>query len=249
MKFIISIVLLSSLISECVWSQVVPVENKSAFVYPELQVSPRASERIAMESRTEAKTRRTQLLPMQISALSTLLAGAGAPNPTDPEKKDRDDVKYSRQVAIGVGLSWLAFSYFFNEDYVPYSRASALLKTLPAKTPQEELVRERIAEEQIEAASTLGKQMMWASVTTNIAAAAYLGNNTVNEGQVYAATAALLALTPIVFRDRWQTVNNYHQEYKKRIYGPIALPTLMSPLSTQANSGNPVPGVLWHLSF
>jgi hypothetical protein len=249
MKFIIGILCLSSLLSQGVWAQSSPADQQSAFVYPELQVSPRASERINMEAKTEVRTRRTQLLPMQISALSTLLAAAGAPNPTDEHKKDRDDVKYSRQVAMGVGVSWLVFSYFFNEDYVPYTRAAALLKTMPDKTPQEELVRERIAEEQIEAASSLGKKMMWASVVTNLAAAGYLGSNTQKEGEVYAGVAAILAFTPIVFKDRWQTVNGYHQEYKKRIYGPITLPTLMSPLTVQASNSSPVPGVIWHLSF
>jgi hypothetical protein len=249
MKFIIGILCLSSLLSQRVWAQSTPADKQNAFLYPELQVSPRASERISMESKTEARTRRTQLLPIQISALSTLLAAAGAPNPTDEHKKDRDDVKYSRQVAMGVSVSWLVFSYFFNEDYIPYTRAAVMLKTLPDKSPQEELVRERIAEEQIEAASSLGKKMMWASVVTNLAAAAYLGSNTEKEGEVYAAAAAILAFTPVVFKDRWQTVNRYHQEYKKRIYGPITLPTLMSPLSLQASNSGPVPGVFWHLSF
>ncbi len=253
MKFIIGILylssLISSLISQAAWAQTTLADKQSAFVYPELQVSPRASERINMEAKTEARTRRTQLLPMQISALSTLLAGAAAPKPTDEFKKERDDVKYSRQVAIGVGVSWLLFSYFFNEDYIPYNKAAALLKTMPDKTPQDELVRERIAEEQIEAASSLGKKMMWASVITNLAAAGYLSNNTSNEGEVYAGVAAILAFTPVVFRDRWQIVNDYHQDYKKRIYGPIALPTLISSPSAVASNSPPVPGVLWHLSF
>lgn len=249
MKLIIGLICVSSLISQWAWSQTTSTENKNAFVYPELQVSPRATERIMMEARTEARTRRTQLLPMQISALSTLLAGAAAPKPTDENKKESDDVKYSRQVAIGVGVAWLAFSYFFNEDYIPYNKAAALLKTMPEKTQQEELVRERIAEEQIEAASSLGRKMMWASVVTNLAAAAYLGNNTANEGEVYAAAAAVLAFAPVVFRDRWQIVNDYHQDYKKKIYGPITLPTLMSPLSPQAKNAGIVPGVLWQLTF
>ncbi len=248
MKLIIALICLSSLFYQVVKAEN-PTEKSSAFVYPELQVSPRASERIAMESKTEAKTRRTQLLPMQVSALATLLAGVSSPKPTDVDKQDRDDVKHSREVAIGVGLAWLGFSVYFNEEYTPYTKANSLLKTMPDKTPQEELVRERIAEENIEAASGLGKKMMWASVVTNLAASAYLGNNTANEGQIYAAAAGLLAFAPIVFRDRWQIVNDYHQEYKKKIYGPITLPTVMTPLSSQAKSDAPIPGVLWQLTF
>jgi hypothetical protein len=248
MKLIIALICLSSLFYQAATAQS-PTEKNNAFVYPELQVSPRASERIAMESRTETKTRRTQLLPLQVSALATLLAGVSSPKPTDVDKQDRDDVKHSRQVAIGVGLAWLGFSVYFNEEYMPYTKANALLKTMPDKTPQEELIRERIAEENIEASSSLGKKMMWASVATNLAAAAYLGNNTANEGQVYAAVAGLLAFAPVVFRDRWQIVNDYHQEYKKKIYGPITMPTLMAPLSSQAKAEAPIPGVLWQLTF
>lgn len=251
MKFIIIVVSLSSLISTAAWS-----ESRSglSLAYPELQVSPRASERILMEARTEAKTRKTQLLPLQISALSTLLAGASAPKPLDPDKRDRDDVKFSRSLAIGVGVSWLAFSYFLNEDYTPYLKAQSILKSMPDKTVQEELVRERMAEEQIEAASSLGKKMMWASVTTNLAASIYLAGNTSSEGNIYAAAAALLSFTPLVFRDRWQTVHCYHQDYKKRIYGPLALPTLLqAPTADGKGDGSAhlafVPGVNWQMSF
>ena len=194
------------------------------------------------------------MLPIQISALSTLLAGALAPKPLDPDKRDRDDVKYSRSVAMVVGLSWLAFSYFFNEDYLPYTKAQSLLKTMPDKTLQEDLVRERMAEEQIDAASSLGQKMMWASVVTNLAASFYLANNTASEGFVYAGAAAVLSFAPVIFRDRWQIVHGYHQDYKKRIYGPIALPTLLQAPSIASNGESNsslalVPGFSWQMRF
>ncbi len=203
-----------------------------------------------MEAKNEMKTHRTQLLPLQFSALSTFLAGAVAGKPTDTEKRDRDDVKYSRQVAMGVGLSWLTFSYFFNEEYMPYSKAQSIVKAMPEQNSQDQLVRERIAEEHIAAAASLGRKLMWASTVTNLAACAYLANNTNNEGAVYAATAGLLSLAPLVFRDRWQIVDEYHQDYKKRIYGPITMPTLMaSPIAAHTSKVEMVPGVLWSFNF
>lgn len=260
MKFIISLACLSSLVSLTAFAEARPPQEASStalvsstaqerveFAYPELQVSPRASERVLMEARTESKSRKIQLLPIQVSALSTLLAGALAPKPTDPQKSEKDDVKYSRQVAVGVGLSWLVFSYFFNEEYSPYIKAYSVIKGMPDKTAQDELVRERIAQEHIEAAAFLGKKMMWASAATNLAASVYLASNTANEGAVYAAAAGLLSFAPFVFRDRWQTVNHYHQEYKKRIYAPIAMPTLM--LSPRVASTSVVPGFTWQLNF
>lgn len=262
MNFIISLACLSSLVSLTAFAQARPTQETSPstsssvplkqsgqeeFAYPELQVTPRASERVLMEARTEGKNRKFQILPIQVSALSTLLAGALAPEPTDPEKKGRDDVKYSRQAAVGVGLSWLVFSYFFNEAYSPYIKSHGVLKSMPEKTAQDMLVRERIAQEHIEAASSLGRKLMWASVVSNLAASAYLGNNTGNEGGIYAAAAGLLSFAPLVFRDRWQTVDSYHQEYKKRIYAPIAMPIVMASPHKLAQSA--VPGFIWQMDF
>jgi hypothetical protein len=200
--------------------------EESALLYPELQVSPRATERIELEVRREEASIKRSMLPIQLSAATTLLAGLLAPDPKDKIKAASEDVDYSRQAAIGVGVSWLALSYYLGESYRPYARARSEYQGLPKTTQQQELSRERIAEEHIEAAGSLGKKLMWGSVITNALAAGFVGSHTEGDGKLYTTIAGLAAFAPLLFKDHWQRIDGYHQEYKKKIYAPIAMPML-----------------------
>lgn len=226
-----------------------PAFAEGTVTYPELQVTPRASERIQMEAKTERSGRWTQHLPLQISALMTLTSGLYAQNSKpDEDKVNPDDAKWARNTAIGVGAAWLIGSYLLSENYTPYTKSVATLQSLSAKTPQENLTRERIAEEHIEAASKIGDRIMWASTITNLGASAYLAGKSGKEASIVAGVSSLLAFAPLVFKYNWQTVHTYHQEYKKKIYGPIAMPTLIETHSRFAKN-EIVPGVSWLMSF
>lgn len=211
-------------------------QDKGLYLYPELQVSPRASERVEMEAKAEEANTRRSLLPLQISAAATLVTGLLAPEPTDPFDAAEDDVDYSRQAAIAVGASWLAASYYISKNYRPYTKARSEVAALPKGTAQQDLTRERIAEERIESAGSLAKKMMWASVATNFVASAYVGSNSNGDGKLYASLSALAALSPLFFEDRWQHVDRYHQDYKKKIYAPIAMAGLV-PSSQGVTAG------------
>jgi hypothetical protein len=223
--------------------------SDAQLTYPELLVTPRASERIQMEAKTEKSSRMTQHLPLQISSLMTLVSGLySQSNKPDPSSVNPDDAKWASNAAIGVGAAWLIGSYILSESYTPYTKAVGVLQAMPTKTPQETLARERIAEEHIEAAGKTGDRIMWASAITNLAASAYLAGKSSRDGAVFAGVSGLLAFSPLVFRYNWQTVSQYHQDYKKKIYGPIAMPMLMETHSRFAKNEF-VPGVSWLLSF
>ena len=215
-------------------------------IYPELQVSPRASDRIMMEAKTERNEKWSRHYPMQMSALATLLSGIYAESSKPTKEVIADDAKWAKTTAVLVGTAWLGISYFMTENYNPYSKANLALQSMPNKTMQEQLTKERIAEEDIEAAASVGNKLMWASIFTNFVASANLTSYTGKDGQIVAGISTLLSLSPLIFRYKWQTVNSYHQEYKKKIYGPITMPTL---LNTSNNQASYVPGITWLLTF
>ena len=212
--------------------------------YPELQVSPRASERLLMEARHENKDNKHNFLAIQASAAMTLLAGvyAGSQQPSE-DKVSSQEASQARNVAIGIGAGWLAATYFLEQNYRPYTKGLNDIKSLPSSTPQEQLTRERLAEEQIDSAAGLGSRLMWMSLITNLGASSYLASRSEKEPSAVAYVSAVMAFAPLVFRTNWQTVGAYHHEYKKKIYGPIVSSGLFQ------NSTHLSPGLIVSWNF
>lgn len=187
------------------------------FDYPELMVSPLASERLTQEASKEDSRKWTNFLPIQVSALSTLVAGAAftVKYPTDGN---------SGLFGIGVGAGWIAATTLLALSYHPYQSGLEDLKAYPAGSKKQNLVRERMAEETINAAGSLSKRLMWISIATNFSASMVMASRS-QEGSfgLYAAIgSAALSFTPFLFRDSWQNVARSQREYKKKIYAPIA---------------------------
>jgi hypothetical protein len=213
------------------------------YEYPELLVTPRASERLEMETRKEAAAKWTRMVPLQVSALSTFAAGVlqfGNVN------LSRDSGEYSPWVGLGVGGGWLAVTAALSAMYQPYASGVAEVKAIQGNGKREQLARERMAEEAIDAAAALGRRLMWLSVATNFVASAYMLSKaeTSSMAQVADGVAMALALTPLLFQSRWQDVAAEQRDYKKKIYGPIAsggfLPTA---------DGKVVPGMTLSFMF
>ncbi len=211
------------------------VEKSDAFEYPELLVTPSASKRLKMEAAQEEKSVWTSHWPVQTSALMTLTAGvlgmgdAGNKNDkTDANgQKVKSDAKpsvyYAGLAGIGVGTGWLVTTVLFSSSYRPYQTGQKEIGKLPDKDRKDALMKERFAEEYIEKPASIGSRLMWISVFTNfgtgVAIAASAG---ADETKVAGGLAAVLAFTPLLFQYRWQQVMNYHEEYKKKIYGPLS---------------------------
>lgn len=200
----------------------VGAQASQTFQYPELVVTPRASERLQMEAEHESRGRWTAHLPIQISALTTLASSfmVGA----DSVYQARDPGGYARLAGAVVGAGWIAGTVALSALYQPNQSAHSEIQALPGKTERERLVRERMAEEAIESQAKLGRRLMWLSVLTNAGASGYMvmKSNPMSFAGISAIGATVASFAPVVFQYRWQQVAREQRKYKKRIYGPIA---------------------------
>jgi hypothetical protein len=218
-------------------------------MYPELQVTPRASDRIGLERKYEADNAWTAHLPVQVSALSTLVAGVmiqGAdldPDLTGDDKTDAEDAqKYAGLLGIGVGAAWLGITYWASSQYRPYAKAYKEVKRIKGKSKRAQLTRERLAEEELNRLRTLGKRIRWISAISNFAASSYMGSVDVDPEarmpQLVANLSAAVSLLPLFLPYRWEHVADEQESYKKKIYGPVSYaPIMMDPFVGTRASG------------
>jgi len=239
---------------------------KDELTYPELEVVPLASERLKMEEKKEGLAFYREL---QISAAATLLAGIYqighyenvntetssdplAPSPDDGWDEKLAENQASPLVGMAVGGGWLAATFLLNKFFTPYSDGLAAIAPYAdgekkGMSRRQILLRERLAEESINRASSFSTRLVWTSVITNAAANIYMASHA-REGTAAAlidATAAILAFTPLLFPTRWSIVAGEHQNYKKRIYAPIS----SSATLLNDGQGGLVPGIMLAFSF
>ncbi|MGE0615158.1 MAG: hypothetical protein AB7P04_05930 [Bacteriovoracia bacterium] len=188
--------------------------------YPELMVTPLASDRLGMLAKDEPGTQWTMHLPIQISALATTLAGI-----TYTPKASVVSPDPTQAIAIGVGAGWLAVSTFLAATYKPYQSGLVSIKDLPTKTKRDQLTKECLAEEALEKPASLARRLMWVSIATNASASAYLLSKA--DTGTFGAIAMAAAFAPLLFQYKWQDVARSQREYKKRIYAPVAGATLL----------------------
>jgi hypothetical protein len=214
------------------------------FDYPELQVTPRASERIATEAARESSTRWLSFAPFQVSAAATLTAGIAQLANPDPGK---DPQGVSGLAGTIVGGTWLVTTFALEAMYHPYASAEQDISGMPTKTPREQLVRERYAEEAIHSASRLAWRLKWLSVLTNLGSNLYMVTQAKSQtfSQVMDGVGAAFAFAPLVFRTHWQDVADEQESYKKRIYAPIASATVLREPGTNSVA----PGAVLMMSF
>lgn len=198
------------------------------FDYPELLVSPPASQRLKMESQREKKDGALlEWIPLQLGAVASIFSGLGAMRdqgkPPTATENYKDSVKFSGQIAVLNGLGWLGATAALSVISQPYQSGWRDIQKLPQGSKQDRLTRERLAEEALEAPSNLAKRLSYVALGTNsLSAGLILRSANDPLTKILAASQVLLAATPFIFPSRWQEVFNQHLEYKKRIYGPIA---------------------------
>jgi len=214
------------------------------FEYPELNVTPRASDRIDQEAAQEHGRRWSRHAPIIFSGLMTFSAGLVQYTNVD---LTQDPDKNSPIPAVLAGGAWLGVMSYLATSYNPYSTASKELAGMPKKTVREQLSRERYAEAQIAEAASLAKKLRWLSVLSNAGVSIYLTTK-VNTGTV-AHAMDLIALgasfTPLVFRNYWERVGNEQADYKKRIYAPVA----STGFTAEPMTGAPSPTFFLSLFF
>jgi len=216
-----------------------------ALNYPELEVTPKASERLKSEAEKERYNRWLLNWPVQLSALGTLSAGLMAQgNPIGDSESDKDANDWASKTAIGVGGGWLVVTIWAAAAYRPYLQGYREIAKLPKESTRDQLAVERISEEALARPAKFARPMRWLSVLTNLGASGYIIATSKLEARIVGWVSAVLALNPLFFEPHWQYVNDQHQIYKKKIYGPVSTLQLIPD-----HRGGLVPGVGLAYSF
>ena len=212
--------------------------------YPELEVTPRASSRLDIEYKNEKRRAWQTHLPIQFSALTTLYAGTSSDYEEGLTATAQDDYETAQNMAVGVGAGWLLLTGVLAATYRPYRSGLAEIAKMPKGTEREQLTRERLAEEALYAPAALATKLKWFSVASNLYVSSALVKNSHIDSRMTIGVAIVSAFAPLIFDSRWSQVASTHREYKKKIYGPLAMSTLLPVTETRL-----APGIALHWSF
>lgn len=190
--------------------------------YPELQVVPRASERLKLEAKEEESTWFLTHWPVMISGLSTAAVGAMTVSQQRDgiSAKEKTDMANITLVAEGMGAGWFLAGLVLGFQR-PYSAGLARISKYPGKDERSVLMRERLAEESLERPATIMRPLTVAAVLSNITLSIACGAYMNDQGKLMAGGSAILGLLPVLFEDPTIMIYDKHLEYKKKIYGPL----------------------------
>ncbi len=215
-------------------SQLIIAQEKND--YPELQVTPRATERIQIEAGFENEKPWAFQAPISISALTTLAASFVQSSNIDTSK---DSEKYSRTAGLAVGGTWLLMNLYMGYQNKGFSGAQEKISGLSYKTSREQLIKERMAEEEIFRLGRIGRMMKWGSFTTNLAASAYMFSKAKKDtsAKLFDGAAIIASFLPLIFDNHYENVAREQQQYKKKIFGNISSTFLL--FDKEKNKFNP----------
>ncbi len=198
----------------------VSLAAENNYEYPELLVTPRASERLEIEAKKEIANQWIRHIPIEISSLATLTAGLLQVSNNNP---DKDPSAKTGVAGIAVGGVWLLTSLFLTFSYTPYVSEFIELRSISGKTQRDQLTKERLAEEAFEKASRLATRLQWLSFISNFGVSAFLLSNAKKETLSYTTdiVSLVFSFAPLIFPYRWKQLAKDQEEYKKKIYGPI----------------------------
>lgn len=231
-RFFLKVVLLCSLIvnSSLAFSADDELDEKDADIanilnsmsYPELQVVPRASERLRIEAKEERGSWFVMHWPIELSGLATAAVGmtANGNQKDNLSSNEENDAKTISTFTTAVGVAWLAGGLILGGQK-PYLRG---MRSINKGTPKDEraaLMRERLAEEALERPARTMRVLRHVSVLTNFSMNALSAIYANDQGKVMAGVGAVLSFLPYMFEDHTIEVHDKHIEYKKKIYTPI----------------------------
>lgn len=212
-----------------------PLEDFKALDYPELQVVPRASERLTIESQKNKDKGIFLLMPYVIPSLFTLSSGAVASGGLKDSLslEDRDNAQTGANAAIGVGAFSLAAAYWYVQaDY--YGETVGQLRALKSKDRRTELLKERLSEEAFERSYQHFSKAKWIFAITHFLANASLTGKLQGDSNIIPVLGMLTAWAPILMSTDYETNYQRQLDYKKRIYVPLTFMDLKYNTQTQA---------------
>lgn len=191
--------------------------------YPELQVVPRATDRLLMETQNEREYGWIAFWPYQVSSIATLMAGNRLRGnykegvDSDQAKSDSDNVAMA---AMAVGIGGLGLSIFLIKSDL-YGDSFRRVKAVKVTDKRTELMRERLAEEALERPAHLINMLTTVSVTLNLLANTAVLTQANSDVRAYAVVGIAASFLPWMFSNRYVDNWNKHLEYKRKIYTPL----------------------------
>lgn len=214
--------------------------------YPELQVVPRASERLNLELQMEKTSVVSNYWPVQVAGVGLILAGVTSSgqyketNPTDFQKKEQ---QFSTQLSLITGALWIGATYLLDHP-TAYSMSQGDIKKITGKDKKSLLLKERLSEEALERPAKMARILNNMVVWSSLALSLYVNEHSSQTGLInYAALAAGLSFFPWLFENRYISNWEKHQEYKRKIYAPIT--RLDFTIDPQTQKIAPLIGMQW----
>ena len=195
--------------------------------YPELMVSPRATERLKLEIERENREKLfSNQIGSQIAYGMTLINGAMMMGNTN-EVDDPD--KNAANLGLIVGIAGLGSTMWMAKAYRPYAKGLSHAKRMKGKGKRAMLARERLAEEAMYEAAKLGRRLDYIAMGSTLIANVYMASvveaDTLTEPLTYLGAAT--SIVPLIFKNYWSKVDKSQRSYKKKVYGPIAFNTIL----------------------
>lgn len=193
-----------------------------SYQYPELTVVPKATQVLSRHYKSETSV--TRYWPIQASALATIAVSMVAQG--ESEVDEHGEPNKTSDIAgatMLVGSGWLLASSMLGIMGSGYKDGLKQAKKIKAKGVIGRLDRERIAEAVLEDAGSLSSKLSMFSVLTNLAANGAVASAAQDdETKIVAGIGVVMSLLPYFIASDPERIWNRHQEYKKRVYGPVA---------------------------
>jgi len=200
-----------------------PAASAPGYEYPELLVTPLASDRLERESKKNKASSISSFIPYQVSGFMTLVAALQVIRAANPLKEDEASRYYIGLSGIVIGGGWFAATTAMSFAYNPYASDLNEIRKMSKQSKRDSLARERAAEETLIDAGMFARRLSWMSLISNGAVGVAMVSASKEPLQRIAAGAALGgALLPVLFKHHWRATADAHEDYKKRIYGPLA---------------------------
>jgi hypothetical protein len=210
--------------------------------YPELQVVPRASERLKIEAEEERSSWYWTHWQIELAGLATLYTATTIPPREDLSEAQKSDASSLTKAGQILGGGWLIAGAALGFQR-PYHSGVVAISRYPGKDTRSALMRERLAEEALEKPARLMGPIKVAAILSNFAMNIAMGIYTTDEGRVTAGIAAILALVPAMYEDHNIRIFEKHLEYKTKIYGPLGAVT--PRYDSNSKKYAPIASLLW----
>jgi hypothetical protein len=186
--------------------------------YPELQVVPRASERLEQEAQFEREggswLNQWSFLG---SGTATFLASSLSLSSTSNPSIDHQNLIKISQI---IGATTLGVGVYYGLAK-PYESAADRTRRVRGKDKRSMLLRERAAEEALErSANTIGtisSVSLWANLVSNVLLTGYGDTN----AKTFAYGSTFISVLTMMFTHPYIVNWEKHKEYKHKIYTPL----------------------------